>query len=736
MNKKILFSIALIFAGVLSAFAQKIINPSTKTATTFAIVVDKLSYDQVQEELHAYRKVVEADGLGTYIIISDGMTPDQIREVLQKLYRKKHAPLEGCVFVGEIPIPMIRDAQHMTSAFKMDQDKYAWDRSSVPSDRFYDDFDLTFDFIKQDDKEPSYYYYSLRHDSHQALSSDIYSARMRPYDRPTQNKYEALRNYLKKVVKERTNNPDNELNQLSMGRGHGYNAESKDSWANEQLALREQLPYVFSHKGKIKVMDYDDVWPIKDYYLTEVQREDLDVMLFHHHGGVNAQYLNGYREGSSMQISKENIALFARQKARDMKDKSNSESECIQQTAEKYDIPTSWIDNCFEPEVIKSDSLLNRSLDIYIDDIRGIKPAARFIMFDACFNGSFHKKDNVASEYIFNEGSTLVVQANTVNVIQDKWPDEALGLLSYGLRIGFWHNQVNFLETHLIGDPTYRFQNSAGADYDINHLIRLRDKNYPTLLKLLSEESGDIQALTLSLLYERNFPGISDRLLNIYTSSSSFIVRMQCLTLLSQIDDHNFIEVLKLAPFDSYELIRRFAIELIGKNGSDELIPVLAKSLLWDTTSSRTSYKQTFAISMMNSELLKSELEKQLEQTSIFKDDFTNRLFTKIDRAAQSFEKDLEILTSTDNSKKAIKEKKFLVRSVRNNPDKRLIPALIDLVNNPSSDSELRVIALEALGWYNNSSQKSDILLGIEPLHKDEDKSVREEAIKTSNRLK
>jgi len=36
---------------------------------------------------------------------------------------------------------MIRDAQFLTSAFKMDQ-KRPWQQSSIPSDRYYDDFDF------------------------------------------------------------------------------------------------------------------------------------------------------------------------------------------------------------------------------------------------------------------------------------------------------------------------------------------------------------------------------------------------------------------------------------------------------------------------------------------------------------------------------------------------------------------------------------------------------------------
>lgn len=39
------------------------------------------------------------------------------------------------MFVGDVPVAMVRKAQHLTSAFKMDEE-HDWFESSVPSDRF------------------------------------------------------------------------------------------------------------------------------------------------------------------------------------------------------------------------------------------------------------------------------------------------------------------------------------------------------------------------------------------------------------------------------------------------------------------------------------------------------------------------------------------------------------------------------------------------------------------------
>jgi hypothetical protein len=68
--------------------AQTILEPSVKSATTFAIIVDQHTYDQAKTEIDAYRAAVEKDGLGTYIISSQWSKPDEIRTILKSLYGK------------------------------------------------------------------------------------------------------------------------------------------------------------------------------------------------------------------------------------------------------------------------------------------------------------------------------------------------------------------------------------------------------------------------------------------------------------------------------------------------------------------------------------------------------------------------------------------------------------------------------------------------------------------------
>lgn len=729
-NKKLIITILITFYCC-ALQAQLILKPTVKTPTSFAIVIDSVSYSKAEKAVQAYKSVIEQDNLATYIIVDNWESPDKIKTLLKKLYDLEESPLEGVVLVGDIPIPMIRDAQHMTSAFKMDQDRYDWSRSSVPSDRFYDDFDLKFDFLKRDKENPAYFYYSLRYDGAQILNSDIYSARIRPYDNEKGDRYTHLKNYLEKVVKERLNNRDNVLNELSMGRGHGYNSESKEAWSGEQMALKEQFPLGFSSKGKIKFMDFDSRWPIKDYYLREVQRPTLDVFLFHHHGGKNKQYLNGYKSGSDYHTSIENIKIYARSKIRGAA-KTQSQVKAIKKIVDNLDIPFSWVEDTFDSIRIAQDSLLDLSLDINVNDIRRIAPKARFIMFDACYNGSFYHNENIAGEYIFNEGKTIVTQGNTVNVIQDKWPDEFLGLLAAGLRVGAWHRHINYLETHLIGDPTFRFANSTSIDYDLNTVAHSKNKDNKFWLDQLKSTNVDLQAFALRKLFDNNYSDISNLLKKTYSESNSMIVRAESFHLLSKLDDENFIDVLAMAATDSYELTRRFAIGLMAQNGSDRLIEPFLQNVFWDTTSERNIYRQRSYFHLLN--LIKMKETLLLNRKTYNNDEKIEEILSSIDRETKSYAKRMNLIMSKEKTVK-LKDRIFEIKRFRNHPDSKAIDQLLALVNDSSEDKRVRIIAIEALGWFNYSYRRNDIVKGLEPLKQDQIQAVRNEAVKTINRL-
>ena len=726
--KRYIASAGLAFVLLQGIVAQTIVKPSVKTKTTFAIVTDSKSYEQAKEEIDAYRTSVEQEGLGTYLLIDDWKTPQPIRELLIQLHGDKKSPLEGCVFVGDIPIPMIRDAQHLCSAFKMNQ-TMPWQRSSVPSDRYYDDFRLKFDYIKQDSLNPDYHYLSLRADGSQYLSPDIYSGRIRPLRAEGMDKYQLLRDYLKKVVAEKQKN--NPLDQLTMARGHGYNSEDPLAWSGEQIALREQLPQLFLPGNTVKFYDFVFQFPTKNLYLNEVQREDLDVLLFHHHGGPQAQYINGYENVSGVEPSIENIKRFLRSKLPGRAKKIGKE-QAIAEYAKRYNVPESWCEETFDAEKQKQDSIYNYSMDIHIEEIHQLRPNARFIMFDACFNGSFHMDDYQAGAYIFNPGKTLATLACSVNSIQDKWPNEFLGLLATGMRIGHFTRLTCFLENHLIGDPTLRFTPTVDIDFDINQAMILKANDISFWKKQLNSPLADMQALALRHLSDANYKDIVPLLEASYFQSSSFMVRLEALRLLALNHPVQSIEVMKTALNDSYELIRRYAAEYVEKNGSPELLPAWIAGYLQRSHEKRFRFKVTSGLDAFPYAETKTEIERQAKEWTLYDRSHVDAILNQLSRNEQSMKRDLQTITNPNSKPSHVSRD---LRIFRNHPvGGKPLEMLLSFLKDTSRPTEQRLIVAEVLGWYNMYYNKASIVSVLKEIESD-DATLMNEVRKSIARL-
>ena len=118
-----------------TAYSQTVIKPDAKIEkTSFAVITDSPTWQACGNEIKEYAATLSAEGLPTFIVYDRWKSPEQVKKAIQKLYKKNN--LEGVVFIGDVPVPMIRKAQHLTSAFKMDEKAYPFFESSVPSDRF------------------------------------------------------------------------------------------------------------------------------------------------------------------------------------------------------------------------------------------------------------------------------------------------------------------------------------------------------------------------------------------------------------------------------------------------------------------------------------------------------------------------------------------------------------------------------------------------------------------------
>ena len=727
MKRYITFA-GLAFALLQGTMAQTIVKPSVKTKTTFAIVTDSKSYEKAKHEIDAYRASVENEGLGTYLLIDDWKTPQPIRELLIELHADRKAPLEGCVFVGDIPVPMVRDAQHLCSAFKMNQ-TMAWHRSSVPSDRYYDDFDLKFDYIKQDSTHADYHYVSLRADGSQYLSPDIYSGRIRPLRAEGMDKYQLLRDYLKKVVDEKQKT--NVLDQLTMARGHGYNSEDLLAWSGEQLALREQFPQLFRPGNTVKFYDFTFQFPSKHMYLNEVQREDLDMLLFHHHGDSDVQYINGYEMPKNVQENIESIKLYLRSKL-PARAKKIGKEEAIAEYAKRYNVPQSWCEEAFDEEKQKADSIYHYHMDIHMEEIHQLRPNARFVMFDACFNGSFHLDDYLAGAYIFNPGKTIATLACSVNSIQDKWPDEFIGLMATGMRIGQFARLTCFLENHLIGDPTFRFTPNVDAGFDINQALVLKEGDVAFWKKQLDSPLVDMQALALRKLSDADYKDIVPLLKESYYHSDSFMVRLEALRLMVLNHPAQSAGLIQDALNDSYELIRRYAGEYAEKNGSPSLIPAWVESYLQRSQEKRLRFKIMGGIDAFPYVDVKAEIEKQTASMTLYNREHVDALLAQLPRQEKSMERDIETITNPKSKASYVRRD---IRTFRNHPvGGKPLDMLLAFVKDESRPVDQRIIATEALGWYNLYHDKARIIASLKET-KANDEALKKEIQKSIARL-
>ena len=298
-----------LYHSILGAAGLLLLVSCGQTKPGFAIIIDPQSYIEAQAEINRYLEVVESRGLHPFLVIDSWGVPDSIRAELMRLHANRSYPIEGCVLIGDIPVAMVRDAQHFTTALKMDQFNPSFSRNEycVPSDRFYDCFDLKFDLIEQDSARSEYFFYSLRGDCPQRLRPTIYSARIMPRDNEPGSKYDKLRRYMQRVNEADSNN--NPLDRMFYFSGEGYISESVDARIDEKIELYDQFPWMRTQQQSIEYIDHKREKFVKNRLMQQMQYRDVDFAILHHHGAFDTEYLSVYPEAETMI---EDVAMMRR----------------------------------------------------------------------------------------------------------------------------------------------------------------------------------------------------------------------------------------------------------------------------------------------------------------------------------------------------------------------------------------------------------------------------------------
>lgn len=707
--RKLIISISALFTAA-CAFAQ---------GTSFGIIVDKGTMDACRTELEAYRDVLNGEGLQTSIVSGDWKTPDDVKKVISEL-RKNKKPLEGIVLVGDVPIAMIREAQHMTTAFKMNEQKYPIQESSVASDRFYDDFDLKFEYIGPDTTCAGRHFYKLLSTGTQVLRPDIYSARMKVPQMMVQGKgkaceYQIMRKYLRKVVAAHREQ-GNTFDRLTYFMGNGYNSDDLNVWRQKALAYREYFPYAFKKASGNRFMTFRQQEEIKWKLFTELQRPGTDLFQFTEHGEYDEQFINGGIEGvdleSSLHILKSGIASSYRR----YKGKISDEEFMHEVLDSAYHLNRSVLD----PDQIKKyhyrDSVSTVNANIFLDDLKDVRTNARIVILNACYNGSFHNPEGyIAGYHVFGDGDCVLAQGNTVNALQDKMEDKLIGLLSLGIRAGEWHKEVPYLECHLIGDPTFRFAPHNAKE------AKLRDQIHSILVnkplepkawkKYLDSDEAILRATAITHLGYAAQHGIqpekwSDKALEMLKNDGSRIVRVCAFNVLRSLADKNAEQAIVTATRDSYEAIVRYGILFAAEYadaGTDGCVEKAVKK-----------------IHDQNPELLRAGMQAQTALRVIDGHPYLKK----------------EANTLKDRSK-SDNARIMSMRTFRNNRDPRVVEDLIKIAEDASESIEIRKNACEVLGWYNHSKTRRTIIDSFSNYCKNSGipAPIIEEMSKTSSRL-
>lgn len=721
------------FATVTYSYSQEIIRPSISSKTSFAIVIDSKTFEHTRAEVMAYRQSIEKDGLGTYIIAHTWEKPEQIREELQQLYKGKQ-PLEGTVLIGDIPIVMIRDAQYLTSAFKMNQ-KIRWDKSSVPSDRYYDDFDLQLDFVKQDTAKgrTHYYYYSLNGTSPQYIEMDIYSARIKPPVAKGEDATQKIKSYLNKLVTLREEN--NPLNDMVASTGHGYNSNSMNSFAGDVLALKSQFPNLYKPGNSIKFLNFRNTDFMKYNLLRELKREGIDFAFMTGHGTATLQLINGYPLASNPQPSMENVGRYLRSKIRAAKEDERDIEKVKEGFKTSLGVSDKWMTNAFEQSVMDSDSVFNDNLDVQIWDVKDANIQARLVYLNSCLTGSFHLDNYLAGYYPFSDNKNVAAIANSIGVLQDLWPAELMGTLQHGVRIGNWFKHIAYLETHILGDPTFHF--TSKRNQELNDAIVSGAKT-SYWKKLLKENDADLQSLALVYLQKQLSENEMTQILrNTYFSSPFETTRMQAFALLRKFENEQYFEVLHAAKNDSYEFIRRMAVYDLGEFGGDDFAKDLIAFYVSDPHSERINYRLRTNMTFFNPDLLKKEIESQVRQNSTIYNAaiLSDQLLKDIDYNSSKVEK---MKANMLDKKLTEKERLGEITTLRLYRFHRLVPTVLTMIADPSESETIRITALEAMSWFPLSYQREAIFNTCDQLLKDDNvpQAVKDQALKTKHVMK
>jgi len=634
--------------------------PSISGVSSFAIFIDSTTFVNTTATLLKYRKSIENDGLPTYLIVANWKQPEQVREIIRDLYQQKSLKLEGFVLVGAIPVVMLHDAQYLTSAFRIHEESRPSHETSVPTDRFYDDLDLACDFVRQDSLNPTLFFYRLRPDSPVKLQRELYSARI-PLVPDSPQQYQWLNQYFKKVVRVKSA-PLDRLDNILTATGFNYISDSHTAVLDDAMTLREIFNLAQAPNSRLETIFHLTQPRPKQRLLHSLEFPDGDLFILHSHGNEDSQYIQN-NENNTL-VADENVASQAVKPGTDSKEST-----------------------------------------IQMDEINQMKISPEVVLLDVCYNGAFHRPRFMAAAYLFSRGDVVTVMANSVNVRQDIALIENLGALGAGARTGQWHQVENYLESHLFGDPTFRFA----------PIPEMKTKTIPPFERFETApedladifQKSEIPYLRASALSAMSRFGTQDfeKHLERALQDPANIVRLKAWMLLATQRSDAFMKKLPDGLKDGYELIRRYSTIWMGEIGSSHYIQYLARTAVNDP-GERVVFNALIALKLMGSKDARTALKWILSELEPYDGGkYIQQVRANLFTVSQWLPNEVIPPLTIGSPEEKLKH----IHLFRANRHLIALPILLFLFESDKNE-DVRVAAAEALGWYTFYEKRNVIL--------------------------
>ncbi|MCC7169235.1 MAG: HEAT repeat domain-containing protein, partial [Planctomycetes bacterium] len=585
-----------------------------------------------------------------------------------------------------------------TSAFKMDQVVFPRQRSSVPSDRFYEDFDLRFGPAQRDPDDARLHYVRMLPSSEQRIAKEIYSARVVPGPADA-TRAALIGRFLEKCVAAKA--ALRPLDHVLSVAGHGYHSESLEAWRAQVDTLQQVFPALDRPGGRIDTLHHQIGERMKERVLTALRHPELDFVLFHAHGDTDLQFLIGDVPAGTLDARVDAVKSVLRERLRSASKKGEAAAMTVKlELMQRYGLPLAWFDGVDDPAVLASDEAEDKNRDIHVDDASASRTRARVMILDECFNGRFVESPYVAGAYLFSASDAVAVVANSVNVLQDLWVHEFVGQLGHGISVGRWHRQRVQLESMLLGDPTARFSATPSAALAA---AAARDVDVDSVRPALESADPVEREAAVARLGER---GVLDdaRLVDVATRDASHVVRLAALRQLATRRGGALDTALTAALDDPCELVRRFAVILTGERAVDGNANVVL-ALAADDPSERVMFNARDALHNFRKESIAAAfatLRAQWTENDLRKkrlDEIEPFVFRLVDSS---------IADVRDPAKKP-RERLNAARSFRNARAREAVPALSEVLARSDESPELRATIAEALGWFTFSEERATI---------------------------